>query len=191
MDSKNFKLFGKYETTGVVCEDDSISRYVSIDNHSTVAHSAGKWHAVRFRKGSCPIVERLANTLMMHGRNSGKKLMANRHIEQAFELINLQTGLNPVQVLVDAIKNAVVREDSCRIGKGGQIRRQAVDVAPLRRVNQALFYLGLGARRQSMRKIKTFAECLADEITAASQSADKSYAVQKRNEIERVAVSNR
>ena len=94
-------------------------------------------------------------------------------------------------MLVDAIQNAVVREDSCRIGKGGQVRRQAVDVAPLRRVNQALFYIGAGARKQSERKIKTFAECLADELTAAGSGADKSYAIMKRNEIERIAISNR
>jgi len=43
---------------------------------------------------------------------------------------------NPVQVLVDAIINAGPREDSTRIGSAGTVRRQAVDVSPLRRVNQ-------------------------------------------------------
>lgn len=43
---------------------------------------------------------------------------------------------NPLQVLVNAIINSGPREDSTRIGRAGTVRRQAVDVSPLRRVNQ-------------------------------------------------------
>ena len=43
---------------------------------------------------------------------------------------------NPVQILVNAVINSGPREDSTRIGRAGTVRRQAVDVAPLRRVNQ-------------------------------------------------------
>ena len=53
----------------------------------------------RFRKAQCPIVERLVNALMMHGRNNGKKLMAVRIARHAFEIIHLLTGENPLQVL--------------------------------------------------------------------------------------------
>lgn len=35
---------------------------------------------------------------MMHGRNNGKKLMAVRIVKHAFEIINLLTGENPLQV---------------------------------------------------------------------------------------------
>uniref|UniRef100_F1LG99 40S ribosomal protein S5 n=1 Tax=Ascaris suum TaxID=6253 RepID=F1LG99_ASCSU len=44
--------------------------------------------------------------------------------------------VNPVQVLVNAVINSGPREDSTRIGRAGTVRRQAVDVSPLRRVNQ-------------------------------------------------------
>ena len=40
----------------------------------------------------CPIVERLTNSLMMHGRNNGKKLMAIRIVKHSFEIINLLTN---------------------------------------------------------------------------------------------------
>ena len=40
----------------------------------------------------CPIVERLTNSLMMHGRNNGKKLLAIRIVQHAFEIIHLLTG---------------------------------------------------------------------------------------------------
>ena len=39
---------------------------------------------------------------------------------------------NPLQVLVLAIINSGPREDSTRIGRAGTVRRQAVDVSPLR-----------------------------------------------------------
>lgn len=38
-----------------------------------------------------------------------------------------------------AIINSGPREDSTRIGRAGTVRRQAVDVSPLRRVNQVSF----------------------------------------------------
>jgi len=53
---------------------------------------------------------------------------------------------NPLQVLVDAISNSGPREDSTRIGRAGTVRRQAVDVSPLRRVNQAIWLLCTGER---------------------------------------------
>jgi small subunit ribosomal protein S5e len=45
---------------------------------------------------------------------------------------------------VNAIINSGPREDSTRIGRQGTVRRQAVDVSPLRRVNQSLYLLCTG-----------------------------------------------
>lgn len=45
---------------------------------------------------------------------------------------------------VDAIVNTGPREDSTRIGSSGTVRRQAVDVSPLRRVNQAISLITIG-----------------------------------------------
>lgn len=61
-------------------------------------HSAGRYAAKRFRKAQCPIVERLTNSLMMKGRNNGKKLMAVRIVKHAFEIIYLLTDKNPLSV---------------------------------------------------------------------------------------------
>ena len=128
---------------------------------------------------------------MRFGRNSGKKLMACRIIRHMLEIIFVLTDLNPVQVLVDAIVNAGPREDSTRIGSAGVVRRQAVDVSPFRRVNQALYLMASGARESSFRNIKTIAECLADEVINASRGSSNSYAIKKKDEIERVAKANR
>mmetsp|Transcript_175039 Transcript_175039/g.425917 ORF Transcript_175039/g.425917 Transcript_175039/m.425917 type:complete len:89 (-) Transcript_175039:54-320(-) len=87
--------------------------------------------------------------------------------------------------------NGGPREDSTRIGGAGQARRQAVDVSPLRRVNIAIYMMTTGARLQSFRNLKSLAECLADEIINCGNNSQNSYAIKKRDEIERVAVVNR
>lgn len=52
-------------------------------------HSAGRYAQKRFRKAQCPIIERLTNSLMMNGRNNGKKLMAVRIVAHAFVIVRL------------------------------------------------------------------------------------------------------
>ena len=101
------------------------------------------------------------------------------------------TDENPLQVYVKAVVNAGPREDSTRVGSGGIVRRQAVDVSPFRRVNQAIYLMAMGAREASFRSIKTAAECLADEIINVAKGSSNSYAIKKKDEIERVAKANR
>lgn len=161
------------------------------DHATYLPHTAGRYQKKRFRKASCPIVERLACCLMKKGRNSGKKLMAVRIIQHTLEIIHLLTDQNPVQVVVDAIINSGPREDSTRVGGAGVVRRQAVDMSPFRRVNYALYLLATGAREASFRNLKTMAECLAEELINAARGSSNSYAIKKKDEIERVSKSNR
>ena len=184
------KLFGKWALEGVKVSDLSLQDYISL-RYIYLPHTAGRWNKKRFRKAQCPIVERLCNALMHHGRNNGKKLLALRTIREAFELLHLVSGENPVQIAVDAIMKAGPREDSTRVGTAGIVRRQAVDVSPLRRVNTAITLITTGAREASFRTIKTFAECLADELANAAKGSSNSYAIKKKDEIERVAKANR
>merc|ERR1712060_650510 len=108
--------------------------------------------------------------------------MGMRHVQQTLELIHLQTDENPLQVLINAVCNAGPREDSCRVGSAGVVRLQAVDVSPMRRVNQALYMMAKGVRTATFRNIKTLPECLADEIMAAAEANTTSYAVKKKQE---------
>lgn len=57
-------------------------------------------------------------------------------MQHTCEIIHLVTGGNPLQIIADAVAKSGPREDSTRIGSSGVVRRQAVDVSPLRRVNQ-------------------------------------------------------
>ena len=114
-----------------------------------------------------------------------------RIIRSTLEIINVLTDQNPIQVMVNAIINSGPREDSTRVGSAGVVRRQAVDMSPFRRVNQALYLISQGAREAAFRNIKTIAECLADEIINAAKGSSNSYAIKKKDEIERVAKANR
>merc|ERR1711974_70665 len=189
------KLFNKWTFEDVEVPDISLQDYIAVKQKARhqvyLPHTAGRYQTKRFRKAQCPIVERIMGSLMMHGRNNGKKLMAVRILKHAFEIIHLLTDKNPIQVLVDAVVNAGPREDSTRIGSAGTVRRQAVDVSPLRRVNQAIWLLTTGARESAFRSSKTIAECLADELINASKESSNSYAIKKKDELERVAKSNR
>lgn len=166
------------------------SDYMNIRNPVYLSHSAGRYAVKRFRKAQCPIIERLTNSLMMNGRNNGKKLQAVRIVDHAFSIIHLMTDQNPIQVAVDAIVNCGPREDSTRIGSAGTVRRQAVDVSPLRRVNQAIALLTIGAREASFRNVKSIAECLAEELINAAKGSSNSYAIKKKDELERYDYPN-
>lgn len=185
------KLFNKWSFQDVSVKDIALTDYVQISKPVFVSHTAGRYAAKRFRKAQCPVVERLTNSLMMNGRNNGKKLKAVRIVKHAFEIIYVLTEQNPLQVLVDAIVNCGPREDSTRIGSSGAVRRQAVDVSPLRRVNQAIALLTIGSREAAFRNIKSIAECLAEELINAAKGSSTSYAIKKKDELERVAKSNR
>jgi small subunit ribosomal protein S5e len=117
--------------------------------------------------------------------------MAVRIVQHAFDIIHLSTDKNPIQILVDAVINSSPREDTTRIGTGGTVRRQAVDVAPQRRVDQALYLLTTGAREAAFRNVKTISECLADELVNAAKGSSTSYAIHKKDDVERNARANR
>ena len=168
------KLFGRWSFEDVEVKDISLEDYIACKPKYAqfLPHSAGRWQKKRFRKAQCPIVERLVCSMMRYGRNNGKKVMAIRIVKHAFEIVHLLTDQNPVQVYVEAVINCGPREDSTRVGGGGAVRRQACDVSPIRRVNQAIYLLTTGAREASFRNIKTIAECLADEIMNAAKVRD-------------------
>merc|ERR1711977_575609 len=120
MAASEIKLFDKYAFDEITVSDMALTDYLAVKPSDAcfVPHSAGRWQKKRF-----------------------KKAKAVRIVRHTCAIIHLLTGENPLQVLVDAVINAGPREDSCRVGSAGVVRRQAVDISPLRRVNQALWLL--------------------------------------------------
>ncbi len=190
VDPEEIKIFGKWKYDDIVIRDPGLKRYISL-KPVWLPHTGGRHEHRRFGKAEVPIVERLINNMMHPGRNMGKKHLAYTIVKQAFELIHIRTGENPLQVLVRAIENAAPREDVTRIMYGGITYFVAVDVSPQRRVDLALKHLAEGARQCAFNNPKSIEECLADEIIAAANNDTKSYAIRRKEEIERIALSSR
>jgi small subunit ribosomal protein S5e len=190
MAAKAPKLFNKWAFDELAVSDVSLTDHIA-KTAAYVPHSSGRWQKKRFHKARMPIVERLTNGLMFKGRGNGKKLQAARLVKTTLEIVHLLTESNPIQVVVDAVTKGAPREDSTRVGSGGVVRRQAVDVSPMRRVNEAIYLMCKGARESAFRNLKTIPECLADELVNAAKGSSNSYAIKKKDEVERVAKANR
>jgi small subunit ribosomal protein S7 len=137
------------------------------------------------------IVERLINNMMRTEVFTGKKLKAYRVTSEAFDIIAMKTKKNPIQVLVEALENAAPREEVTRLQFGGISVPKAVDVAPSRRLDISLRNITKGAIQTSFKNTKPIQECLADELILASKNDMNSFAVTKKEEVERVASSAR
>lgn len=188
------KLFGVYEYENVEVAEKVLENYIAVDTARSrvfVPHTAGRYQQKQFKKASCPIIERVVGAIGFAGRNTGKKLSSIKIMRNVLEIINHVTGENPIQLVIRAIGHCGPREDSTRVGRGGAAKRQAVDVSSFRRINVGIFAICLAARKKSMRTIKSYAECLADEFIAASNADSASGAVKKREEIEKNAKANR
>jgi small subunit ribosomal protein S7 len=184
------KLFEKWSYKEVKVNDLGLQRYVSL-KPMVIPHSMGRHEHQRFRKANVNIVERLVNVLMRPGPNAGKKAKAMNMVKQAFEIIHLRTGKNPIGILVRAVENSAPCEDTTRISYGGVVYHLSIDVAPQRRVDLALRSISEGARQASINNSRSVEECLAEELILAANHDIKSFAVSKRHELERIAQSSR
>jgi small subunit ribosomal protein S7 len=184
------KLFQKWSFKDAQVKDAGLRRYLNL-TPMVVPHSMGRHEHQRFRKANVNIAERLINNLMRPGKNAGKKAKTTNIVKQAFEIINLRTGKNPIEVLVKAVENSAPCEDTTRISYGGVVYHLSVDVAPQRRIDLALRHITEGARQASINNPRSIEECVAEELMLAANHDIKSYAVAKRHEIERIAQSSR
>jgi len=199
------KLFGKYPLDNITINDKSLAQVISLKPIS-VPHTFARHKKKTFGKTEVNIVERLINKLLRggtgektsgkvirtHGRLQGKKLRIIRTVEEAFKIVEEKTKENPVQVLVKALENAAPNEDVTRVSYGGVSYQIAVDVSATRRLDLALRNITLAALMGTFNKKKTLATSLADEIFfTAKGDLQNSYAIKKKDEIERIARSAR
>lgn len=183
-------LFGKYPFEGVEVHDPGLLPYLYL--HAVYApHTEGRLCGRPFQKTHMHLVERLANHLMKGGKFTGKKQKALGTIRRAFDELARKDGKNPLQMLVDAVENAAPREEVTRLQFGGISVPRAVDASPARRLNVAIRNLALGAIQGSHKSTKPIETCLADEIRLAAGGDLTSFAVGRKEEVERVAQSAR
>ncbi len=183
-------LFGKYPFEGVEVHDPGLLPYLYL--HPVYApHTEGRLSGRPFQKTRMHLVERLANHLMKGGKFTGKKSKALATVRKAFDELAQKEGKNPLQLLVDAVENAAPREEVTRLQFGGISVPRAVDASPARRLNVAIRNLAAGAIQASHKSTKPIHSCLADEIRLAAKGDLTSFAVGRKEEVERVAQSAR
>ena len=182
------KLFGVWEVTGIEYRDPSTKRYLAV---TPIAHTMGRHAGKQFQKSEVSVVERLINRLMQTEENTGKKQQTTRIVRDAFETIHERTDENPVQILVRAVENAAPREETVRLKYGGISVPQAVDVAPQRRVDQALGFIARGTYNNSFKAPVDAADALAEELIGTANYDMQIYAINQKEEKERVAAAAR
>jgi small subunit ribosomal protein S7 len=198
------KVFDKWETA-VEVRDTGLESYINL-SPLILPHTGGRVEAVRFWKNKLTIVERLINKIMRsgatkrkvaghfirrHGGYSGKKIKAYTTVEKAFDIIHEKTEKNPVQVLVQALEHSAPREEVTTLTYGGVSYHQSVDISPQRRLDIALKNIALGASEKTFKSKISYPKALAEELILASNADVKSFAVNKKEEIERIAKSAR
>lgn len=195
----NLLLFSKWDTTNIEIVDPGLKNVIHLSPSMKIPITFGRHEHQRLKKAEVNIVERLANKLMHFGkryakntgRMGGKKARVMNVVKTSLDIISLETGKNPIELLVRAIENAAPNEDTTRIVYGGVVYHVSVDVAPLRRIDLALRFIAEGVRESTYSSPQTMEEVLAKEIILASESDMNSYAIKKKNEQERIAMSSR
>ena len=181
-------LFGTWDVSEIEYADPSTERYINV---TPIAHTMGRHASKQFQKSELSIVERLVNRLMQTEENTGHKQKTMKIVREAFEMVHDRTEENPVQVLVRAVENAAPREETVRLKYGGISVPQAVDVAPQRRVDQALKFIADGTQRGSYKSPTSAAEALTNVLVGAADYDVQSYAIGQKEESERVAEAAR
>ena len=90
--------------------DGSLTDFIGVKGRHAVflPHTAGRYQSRPFRKTACPIVERLVNSMMMHGRNNGKKLSVPTASH------TLHTSLCAENTVILAPRRRLARSDGVR-----------------------------------------------------------------------------
>ncbi|MBO4724982.1 MAG: 30S ribosomal protein S7 [Firmicutes bacterium] len=127
-------------------------------------------------------VAKLINSIML----DGKKGTAQQIVYGAFEIIEKQTGENPVEVFEKAMNNIMPQVEVKARRVGGANYQVPVEVRADRKQTLGLRWLTKYTR---LRGEKTMAERLAKELMDASNNAGAS--VKKREDTHKMAEANR
>ena len=178
-------LFGKWDLTEVNIEDTTLEKYINLDAFQ-VPHTGGRHSKKRFGRGNLTVIERFINNLMRTERYTGKKAQAYNVLKNSFEIINSKKKENPAQIMVRALENSAPRAAVVSLRYGGIRVYSGVDVSPTRRVDTAIRNICTGAL-ESAKKQRSIENALSKELILASEGNPDSYAVGKKEEIERQA----
>lgn len=194
-------VFNRWSTEGIVVQDPGLKDYINLEPR-VVPRTGGKSAKFRFHKSNVFIIERLMNRIMNAGHRAKKHKITSGHLtgkgntaygimEKVLEMVEKRTNQNPVAVVVKAVENAAPREEIVTIEYGGAKYPKAVEVAPQRRIDQAIKYMTQISYQKAFNSKRSIVSCLAEEIISAFQQSANSGAIAKKLELERQADSSR
>jgi small subunit ribosomal protein S7 len=128
----------------------------------------------------------LVSLLIARILKSGKKNLAQKIVEETFEIIQQRTNMPPLEVFEKAIKNVspLVEVKARRVG--GSTYQIPMEVSEFRGTNLALSWVLKAARQRAGRTISIR---LASEIIEASTGTGAS--IRKREETHKMAEANK
>ncbi len=129
-----------------------------------------------------PVLARLVNKLMLRGQ----KDTAEKILYGAFDLIESKSKKNPIDVFVQAMKNATPLLEVKPRRVGGATYQVPVEVKPERGNVLAIRWILAATRARSG---KSMAEKLAAEIIDASQN--QGTTIKKKDDTHKMAEANR
>ena len=196
--TQNLLLFRKWDLSEIEIHDPGLKTAISLKK-TIMPLTYGRSALKRFNKADVNVVERLANKLMHFGkkyakntgRMAGKKTTVINTVKNTFQIINLKTGKNPVEILVRAIEFSAPNEDTTRIVYGGTVYHVSVDVSPLRRVDLALRFISDCVKEATFSNPKAIEEHLAEHLIMAASNDPNAPSIRKKNELERIAQASR
>lgn len=195
----DIKLFNKWSFAGVEVQDLGLKPYMNL-KPIVVPKTNGYYHNTAFYKTKINVVERFINHLQVVGHKGKKHLISSGHntgkvytiskiLRAVFDEIEQKTKQNPIQVFITAIEHSAPREEVITIERAGARYAQAVDIAPQRRLDLVLRYMAQGPAHKAFNGTTSLQEALVEEIMSAYQFGDKSVALAKRSEIEKMAAA--
>ena len=128
------------------------------------------------------LVTRLINNIMY----DGKKGVAQKIVYGAFEIIQVKTGKDPLEVFEAAMENVMPQLEVKARRVGGSTYQVPMEVRPERKQTLGLRWITLYSRTRSE---KTMKERLAGEIMDAVNSTGGAF--KKREDTHRMAEANK
>ncbi len=190
------KLFDLWDVSEIVVNDQGLKRVINLQPKLLLkSHGRIKYDPAKTKVN---VVERFINLVQVPGSRgkkhriitgwiTGKQGKCTKIVIDAFKLIEKRTGENPVVVFVRAIEKAAPRDEVTALEYGGARYPQAVDVSPRRRLGLVLRNFVHGAYDKAFNKKATIVQTLANEIIMASNGASESFAISKKNDLEKQA----
>lgn len=195
------KLFNTWSTENIKVSDPGLVKYINL-SPVIVPKSGGRHAKNPFHKSKLNITERLINKMFVAGHRGKKHKFSSGHnvgtttkttkiVIGAFNIIEEKIKKNPVEVMVKAIENSAPLEEVLTYQRGGIFARESVVTAPQRRVDLALKHIAQGSYQRTVKKKKSAAQGLSEEIISAYKGDPASFAIQEKTRRDKEATGAR